>query len=342
MSAYALPGLLFPPLPSCFDTYRYCDGGNTSISDCSSDRDAPNRIDADSCRSKSNPYSERFYNRDHDTPSSSPCKVNRQQQLETHLSASSISNVGVPNISVIDAKIDAIRLIKSLVSSSSNTQHSRRQLSSSQHHSSKKSKQRADDFYDECMVFTFRIDHSNYRDEKATIVSTTITRTLLQVLQLYSDMRQSEESTPNLLSLLNHEAQNDNSHSQQQQPTFRNRSFTCLQDQIRIYSPIIEQWIRTVVSSFDQENQNSPLGVWDEFVTSEQCHDNNDMRMLIHEPVAIIENVMKNESFVSSISPLRRHPTSTLYSSRSSRRHKQKVQPRRMVSMESIDEEELE
>ena len=338
MSAYALPGLLFPPLPSCFDAYRYCDNGNTSINDGSSGRDAPNRIDADCLLSKSNPYSERFYNGDHEAPSSSSCKVNRQQHHETQLSASSISNAGVPNISIVDAKIDAIRLIKSLVSSSSSSS------SSSQHHSSEKSKQRADDLYDECMIFTFRIDRSNYRDEKAKISSTTISKSLFQVLQLYSNMRQSEERTPNLLSLLNHNALHDNSHSQQYQPTFRNRSFSCLQDQIRIYRPIIEQWIRTVVSSFIQENQSPLLGIWDEFVTNpnhEQYHDNNDMRRLIHDdPIAITDNTTDNESFVSALTPIQRHSASTLYSS--SRRHKQKVQPRRIVSMESIDEEEWE
>ena len=342
MSAYALPGLLFPPLPSCFDTY----GSNNNIKKNISNHhhstnvyhhhDSQDRINVDAS----------FRNQWNDSSFSTTRSRTMSSKDEQN---------AVPQMSIVDAKIDAIRLIQSFVdtssfsSSSSSTTHPppRRQP---QHSSSSNATMdhRTNDFYHSCMIFTFQIVPMP-SDGTIHATTTIISRTLLQILQC-NDRFQTTTNSNDILNLrqrlyadegapLVHSHPNSSGH----------RSFSYLQDQIRLYTPIVEQWIQSVTKTISLQHHQSPpplppqqlplestttiRQIWNEFVVVD------DPFQVESVPTVIPTTSMYEPSSIPIRSSRRRHsPYRSLHVKKSGSHRR--IIPRRIVSMESIDEEE--
>ena len=345
MSAYALPGLLFPPLPSCFDTYG-SSNNNKNISNhyhhstnvYHHHHDSQDRINVDAS----------FRNQWNDSSFSSTTSRTMSSKVEQN---------AVPQMSIVDAKIDAIRLIQSFVDTSSfssltttATTHpsTRRQP---QHSSSSNATMdhRTNDFYHSCMIFTFQIVPMP-SDGTSHATTTIISRTLLQILQC-NDRFQTTTNSNDILNLrqrlyadeaapLVHSHPNSTGH----------RSFSYLQDQIRLYTPIVEQWIQSVTKtiSLQHHQPQSPLPpqqlplestttirqIWNEFVVVD------DPFQVESVSTVIPTTSMYEPSSILIRSSRRRHAPYQSHHVKKSSGSYRRIIPRRIVSMESIDEEE--
>ena len=339
MSAYALPGLLFPPLPSCFDTY----GSNNNIKKNISNHhhstnvyhhhDSQDRINVDAS----------FRNQWNDSSFSTSSSSNRTMPSKDEQNA-------VPQMSIVDAKIDAIRLIQSFVdtlsfASLTTTTHPppRRQP---QHSSSSNATMdhRTNDFYHSCMIITFQILPMP-SDGTSHATTTIISRTLLQILQC-NDRFQTTTNSNDILNLrqrlyadeaapLVHSHPNSTGH----------RSFSYLQDQIRLYTPIVEQWIQSVTKTISLQPQ-SPLPpqlplestttirqIWNDFMVM-------DDPFQVESVPTDIPTSMYEPSSIPIRSNRRRHAPYRSHHVKKSLGSHRRIIPRRIVSMESIDEEE--
>lgn len=369
MSAYALPGLLFPPLPSCFDTYGR--GSNNSSSSNISNHSHPSHHQHSNCHDRIHVdsnlmtnHSHSFFNATYPNGSGETTSYTKDSMSlpVSNTSCATMSNNvdgnNVPQISIVDAKIDAIRLIQSLVSSSSssnNDDHRRQPLQPSVSNNPIHPP-RTNDGYDECMIFTFQIVSypSDHTTTATTTTKTSITRTLQQILQFHDNLLRVNHhcSIPNLRRRLHSDESDQNS--------MQNRSFSYLQDQIRCYSPVIEQWIRsvavlsfvssspkqecaTVSETLTVESRQSLLRMWNEFVSIHPVHDNDDL-------ATITPTTTMSDQWLRPLplhpQPQRRPPITVSTTGNHSRNHTKKkqriIQPRRIVSMESIDEEDME
>ena len=372
MSAYALPGLLFPPLPSSFDIYGSNDSNN-------------NNINISNTHHLHHVNQHHFSSHDRIHVNSSYTGTGNRNSLLSSAMTTASTDHSIPKISIIDAKIDAIRLIQSLMSSSSspsNTTHHhqrrRRLYSSTMDH-------RTNDFYDACMIFTFQIGPSKWDDDKnldsssikkhniSTTTTTTITRTLQQILQFNDKLTLQTTNHHTILlnlrrQLNDYDTTTPSDHSQEL-PSPRNRSFSYLQDQIRSYTPLMELWIRSTVTNImslrqqqqqqDLEFKNAIWQLWNDFVSPDDLltepwpsNDNMDLcppMQVQSSPSPATIATQYCETFSVSSSPKvmlsqRRHPLFSTYTSSRNNSHWKKQckmkKPRRMVSMESIDEED--
>jgi hypothetical protein len=373
MSAYTLPGVLFPPLPSSFDIYNI---NNNNINDSDDNRD-----------------------RYGDTSTSTTTT------LQTHLQQ---HNEAPIRISIVDAKIDAIQLIQSLVSYTTNnninnthnsiaTNYKKQNQKRTLIHTTKTTPSSSSYCYDECMVFTLQIqnnhnihndvidnhDRRNNNDlvqqnttssTSSTTSSYTITRTAQQILQFYHELQQQQQQQQydddtgslqiaNLpLLLLNYDSRNQHPSTSSSN---NHKSFAYLHDQIRYYTPIIEQWFQdiiaitcntrhNVVSSLQQfitsepnTNQNTNIDttpttnteITNMTIVNHDSEEKNNFYNTNNDNNHQITSVFRRKQSSSSQQLQYSSASYSYYYYSNHYRNKNKPTTRRIVSMESIEEE---